>query len=117
MKGKKCFVCGKSGCWSTNHTRDEKDRKIRQYISEFEGGQEDENDDDEVFMTEFGPINGREAVAQLADNSVFHALTGSVRGQEGHETSNFHFDIEPCSDYYDDPEAEAFWAEFEKDRE
>ena len=67
-------------------------------------------------MTEFGPINGREAITRLADNSVFHALTGSVRGQEDQEASNFYFDIEPCSDYHDDPEAEAFWAEFAKEK-
>ena len=36
-KGKKCFVCSKSGCWSTNHTKDERDWKIRQYISNFKG--------------------------------------------------------------------------------
>ena len=115
-KGKRCFVCGKSGCWSTNHTKDEKDRRIRQYISDFEGNnsEEDEDNQGDIFMTEFGPINGREAVTQLANNSVFHALTGSVKGQEDQEASNFYFDIEPCSDYYNDPKAEAFWTEFTK---
>jgi hypothetical protein len=46
-KGKKCFVCGKSGCWSTNHTKDEKDRRIRQYISDFEGNNSEEDDDNQ----------------------------------------------------------------------
>ena len=43
-KGKKCFVCSKTGCWSTNHTKDERDRKIRQYISNFEGSNGDTED-------------------------------------------------------------------------
>jgi hypothetical protein len=116
-KGKKCFVCGKSGCWSTNHTKDEKDRRVRQYISEFEGSNsKDDDDQGDIFMTEFGPINGREAFNQLANNSTFHALTGSIKGKEDQESSNFYFDIEPCSDYHDDPEAEAFWAEFSNNK-
>ena len=77
-KGKKCFVCGKSGCWSTNHTKDEKDQRIRQYISDFEGNNSEEDDDNQ-------------------------------------EASNFYFDIEPCSSYYNDPKAEAFWAEFARE--
>src|SRR5712671_2548823 len=112
-KGKKCFVCGKSGCWSTNHTKDEKDRRIRQYISDFEGGNEDDDDNQgDAFITEFGPVNGRKAFDQLANNATLHALTGSIEGKESQEASNFYFDVEPCSDYHDDPEAEAFWTEF-----
>jgi hypothetical protein len=34
----KCFVCGKKGCWSTNHPKDERSRRIRQYITEYETG-------------------------------------------------------------------------------
>jgi hypothetical protein len=116
-KGKKCFVCGKSGCWSTNHTKDEKDRRIRQYISDFEGGNEDDDDNQgDAFITEFGPVNGRKAFDQLANNATLHALTGSIEGKESQEASNFYFDVEPCSDYHDDPEAEAFWTEFAREK-
>jgi len=113
-KGKKCFVCGKSGCWSTNHTKDERDRKIRQYISDFEGDNGDSDDDDnqgDTFMTEFGLVNRYKAFNQLANNSTFHALTGSVK-----EASNFYFNIEPCSNYHDDPKAEVFWTKFAKEK-
>jgi hypothetical protein len=34
----KCFVCGKKGCWSTNHPKDERSWRIRQYITEYEAG-------------------------------------------------------------------------------
>jgi len=122
-KGKRCFVCGKPGCWSTNHTKDERDQKIRQYISDVEGdnneggsneggGSESDNDQGEIFMTEFGLINGYKAVEQLANNSAFHALTGSIKGEkEVQGTSNYYFEIEQCLNY-DDPEAEACWTIF-----
>jgi hypothetical protein len=109
-KGKKCFVCGKSRCWSTNHTKDERDKRIQQYISDFEGSDNDSQGD--TFMTELGPINGQEVVNQLANNSTLHALTGHIKGKKDQEDSSFYFDIEPYSDCHDNPEAEAFWAEF-----
>jgi hypothetical protein len=59
---KRCFVCKKEGCWSTKHTKEEQeeskqrfraslkpwlgrtfDRNPRQYITEFEGEEEDDN--------------------------------------------------------------------------
>ena len=67
---------------STNHTQDERDRKIRQYISDFEGSNSDTEDN-----------NGKDQGA-----------------------SNFYLDIEHHPSYYDDPEAEAFWTEFARDR-
>lgn len=33
---KKCFVCYKAGCWSTNHPRTERTRAKRQYISSYQ---------------------------------------------------------------------------------
>jgi hypothetical protein len=57
---KKCFVCQKEGCWSTKHSRDEREdakrkfknrfsgqmnKRIDQYIAEYEG-LEDEDDQD-----------------------------------------------------------------------
>lgn len=57
---KKCFICKKEGCWSSNHTKEEQesekrrfkaqfnqrfDKYARQYIAEFEGARETEEDD------------------------------------------------------------------------
>jgi hypothetical protein len=52
----------------------------------------------------------------LADNSAFYTLTGSIKGNKDQEAFNFYFDIEPCSDYYNDPKAEAFWTEFAEEK-
>ena len=39
LRGKgKCFVCGKKGCWSTNHPKDERSRRIQQYIINYKAG-------------------------------------------------------------------------------
>ena len=67
-------------------------------------------------MTEFRLINRHEAVTRLADNLVFRVLTGSVKGKEDQEASNFYFDVEPYSNYHGNPEAEAFWTEFTKEK-
>jgi hypothetical protein len=66
-------------------------------------------------MIELGPVNGHEVVNQLANNSTFHALTSSIKGKEDQEASNFYFNIEPYSSCYNDPKAEAFWAEFARE--
>ena len=63
---KKCFVCKRFGCWSTNHTDDEQkrsfqkfkdrkwdDRKVRQYVIEIEGLDPDTSKDYEQFINEF----------------------------------------------------------------
>jgi hypothetical protein len=51
QKTKKCFVCHKEGCWSSNHTQEERDKsrkkfenRINQYIVEYEGDEEQEID-------------------------------------------------------------------------
>jgi hypothetical protein len=67
---KKCFVCKRFGCWSTNHTDEEQkrsfrrfkdskwddrkwdDSKVRQYIIEFEGLDPDTSKDYERFIDE-----------------------------------------------------------------
>jgi hypothetical protein len=33
---KKCYICGKTGCWSTNHTLEERKRSKAQYIAHCE---------------------------------------------------------------------------------
>jgi len=66
-----------------NHIKDERNQRIRQYISNFKGsnGDTDNNDDDDnqgdTFIARFG-------------------------------ASNFYLDIEPCPSYHGDPKAEAF---------
>jgi len=73
-RAKRCFVCKKEGCWSTKHSKEERDKAydifrkrlyeykkpysdkvMRQYIAEFEGiPEEDEGTDDyEVFIMDW----------------------------------------------------------------
>jgi len=46
---------------------------------------------------------------------MFYALTGFIKGKEDQGAFNFYFDIKPCSSYYNDPKAKAFWTEFTKE--
>jgi hypothetical protein len=45
---KKCFVCHKEGCWSSNHPRTDLSRAKRQYVTAYEGFHEDTPTKDEV---------------------------------------------------------------------
>lgn len=116
---KKCFVCGKSGCWSTNHTQQERDdskkrfserypeyksrpgydRRLRQYITYYEGGDSDEDEVahffeelsiqaeptpadtkpvNESYFTSLGEMHNDEPTAitnQLANNACKHRVT------------------------------------------
>ena len=53
--GKNCYVCGKSGCWSTNHTTEErlsafrKNKKYRAYIADSFLQEDKDGDDDETY--------------------------------------------------------------------
>jgi len=39
LRGKgKCFVCGKKGYWLINHPKDERSRRIQQYIIDYKAG-------------------------------------------------------------------------------
>ena len=86
--GKKCFVCHKEGCWSTNHPAKERDKGIQQLIQDAEGLKTESSDDEdlhiesdgdvgdqETFFTSFGPINGKDAFNQLANQATAHAIT------------------------------------------
>jgi hypothetical protein len=55
-RGKECFVCGKDGCWSTKHSKQERDKSIkpfrdryakleRQYLIDCEGTEDNYEDD------------------------------------------------------------------------
>jgi hypothetical protein len=69
---KRCFVCEKEGCWSTKHTEEEPeesrkkyraqfgrtfDEYANQYITEYEGTEEDAGFDDHLLTLQFLPSN------------------------------------------------------------
>jgi hypothetical protein len=96
---RKCYVCDKEDCWSTRHTKEEREKamvsilsKYRQYVIE-----EDESDGSDsksqegahisdsddfgvgVFLTEaVGDIDALEAIKQLAYQAISHALSQSI---------------------------------------
>jgi hypothetical protein len=87
---KKCFVCGKEGCWSSNHTQQERDRVRNAYNVACEShGQEPPGDDDfDLFLQECEGslpyeeeeerVEGdmEEAVAYLTEQAFLHRATG-----------------------------------------
>jgi hypothetical protein len=88
---KKCFVCKKEGCWSTNYPRDEQRKAKRQYIQAHEDMygeppdtadiavhiQEYEGEDDGSYDEEEDDINdGEEAIHYLTANAFLHRTTG-----------------------------------------
>ena len=99
---KKCYVCKKPGCWSTNHTDEERkkayegfvsefqpsDEEFKSFLQEFEGegeaflyqydkeaDQGKEGVDPDIFLTELGPINGIRTIIALDDCSSNHVMT------------------------------------------
>ena len=86
---KKCFVCGKEGCWSTNHTMDERNQSRRQFFAAYEGEQEPHEDEFNAFLQDYegsyelqkeedlqSDSEGYEAVAYLTEKAFLHAATG-----------------------------------------
>ena len=52
--GKRCFVCKKEGCWSSNHSQEERDRSRRQYLQAcMTLGEEEDEQDFEAFLLDF----------------------------------------------------------------
>lgn len=103
---KQCYVCQKPGCWSKNHTDQERtnsfkrikdqvttslellDDDVYSFLAEYEGDnttetqQPEDNwpykqEESEQFLTEFGEINGFKAMPILNDQSVRHEITRS----------------------------------------
>ena len=121
-RGKRCFVYGKDSCWSTNHSQQERDdskkrfsnrfpkyksrpgyeRYLHQYITHYEGDDEDDDTDDvayffkklsidtskdlspdvdktdELFLTSLGALQNIEStntINLLADNAFKHQIT------------------------------------------
>lgn len=75
---KRCFVCNKPGCWSTNHPYEERKTSYRQFVKDVEGeapGKENIKDDATVFYTSVGAIDGTKAYNAFANESLMHAIT------------------------------------------
>jgi hypothetical protein len=93
---KRCFVCKKEGCWSTKHTKEEReeskkrfDQRFQQYITEHEGEEEKEDTSDndleptEAFYAGYDDNYDAEhflttTTNSLTDQSFQHALTKST---------------------------------------
>ena len=86
---KKCYICGKTGCWSTNHTLEERKRSKAQYIThcEITGEQMEfsvflvayEGENDEQFLVEEqeeDETDERLAVKYLTNQAFLHHVTG-----------------------------------------
>jgi len=88
-RDKKCYICGKTGCWSTNHTLEERKRSKAQYLAHCEIMGEDM--EYAVFLTEYEGeevdqffVDDQEedekeqwlAVKYLTDQAFLHHVTG-----------------------------------------
>jgi hypothetical protein len=97
QRQKICFVCKKVGCWSTNHTEEERrqsiqrfnrdkgfdDKKIHQCITEFEGLDPDTSKDYEQFINELHLIDDDDEPTENHISSVFTTASyGEVDGEK-----------------------------------
>ena len=86
---KKCYICGKTGCWSTNHTLEERKRSKAQYIAHCEiTGEQMEfttflvayegEEVDQFFLEEQKEDETDQilAVKYLTDQAFLHHVTG-----------------------------------------
>ena len=84
---KKCFICGKTGCWSTNHSLEERKQSKSQYIAQCDYWGEQPNytaflvdyegEELDQFLQEYEyKDEDEQAVAHLTDNSFLHHITG-----------------------------------------
>ncbi len=106
---KKCYVCKKEGCWSSNHTKEERDKAFQQFVQENEGtlseGEEQDKSEEESdheedseeeedsaceehMFTEAGEIDCVRAITALQDQSYEHALTKIDPFQNKAETNS-----------------------------
>ncbi|KAI0993133.1 hypothetical protein K3495_g15051, partial [Podosphaera aphanis] len=85
---KRCFICKKNGCWSTRHSKEEReraksnfrekynraaDRRYTQYVAEFEGTDEEEFNEEEIEAL----ISDLER-AEPNDNDTFLTEVGEI---------------------------------------
>ncbi|KAL3420591.1 hypothetical protein PVAG01_07036 [Phlyctema vagabunda] len=101
--GKKYFVCGKPGYWSTNHTKEERENSMGQYLLEYEGSVHNSSESDadaddnidersdgagEVFIsTNIGIVNGKEVQTELANQAAIHALIQDIPKQDEQDST------------------------------
>lgn len=111
LPGKKCLVCDKPGCWSSNHPQEEQKvafdklarskglpQRMRQFIVEYEGTPSEsttayenlidslpnedwtpDNMKSDSMYASFGISDAAEVFLQLAEQTVFHAVSRSFR--------------------------------------
>jgi hypothetical protein len=78
---KRCFVCHKEGCWSTNHPRTDRTRATKQYIASHEGFFEEtpSNGDVILYIQQF---EGEEEVNVTPYDSEDDLLEGEEDGDQ-----------------------------------
>ncbi|KAI0998723.1 hypothetical protein K3495_g9476 [Podosphaera aphanis] len=106
---KKCFICKRFGCWSTNHSDDERNQayrkfksekwdesKVRQYVIEFEGLDPDASKDYEQFINEIEydmddyPDSTINNLSKIYVTDLFGDLDGTHVIQELERQSTIH---------------------------
>lgn len=84
---KKCFICGKTGCWSTKHSLEERKQSKSQYLAQCDYWGEQPNytaflvdyegeELDQFFQEDEYEAEDEQAVAHLTDYSFLHHITG-----------------------------------------
>ena len=99
---KRCFICKKEGCWSTKHTREERDRARAQYAAECDefaaymcDCESEANEEDDAEDSEIGDEDNAQAEAWLCQQSFMHQITGEdIYAAEQPDTIAEHFTIE-----------------------
>ena len=87
----KCFVCGKKGCWSTNHPKDERSRRIRQYITDYEAGDDISDSEKPTGSTawtatiDWEPDKGRSTLTSTFFNYHDMGLTLEAEANKGED--------------------------------
>ena len=106
---KRCFVCGKEGCWSTNHSQQERDdskkrfgnrfpeyksrpgyeRYLQDYIVNYEGEEEDDTDDVAHFFKELLIDASQDLFLNInTTNELFLTRLGPLQNIESANTIN-----------------------------
>ena len=116
VKKKRCFVCNKEGCWSSKHTREERedsknkfkerfsrgfDRRANQYIAEHEGVDYERDDDSEsiddaaeALMIDIGSSSPSPLDQENLNTDIFITSFGTIHSAQtiSTELANRSFD-------------------------
>jgi hypothetical protein len=95
-QAKKCFVCHKYGCWSTNHSPAERqeaaakikqrfDKKYDQYIAEFDAGPDDDDDDLEGVFEALIMDDMKDQPDKTPDSATYFMACGEVSPDQARE--------------------------------